>query len=35
MEGGVMEYKMSSSPAKKRGLSRADRPYSMTDGIGK
>lgn len=35
LEGGVMEYKMSSSPAKKRGLSRADRPYSMTDGIGK
>ena len=35
MKGGVMEYKMSSSPAKKRGLSRADRPYSMTDGIGK
>ena len=35
MEGGVMEYEMSSSPAKKRGLSRADRPYSMTDGIGK
>lgn len=35
MEGGVMEYKMSSSSAKKRGLSRADRPYSMTDGIGK
>lgn len=35
LEGGVMEYEMSSSPAKKRGLSRADRPYSMTDGIGK
>ena len=32
LNGGVLEFKMSSTPNKKRGLTRIDKPYSMTDG---
>jgi putative alpha-1,2-mannosidase len=30
--GCTLEFEMSSTPNKKRGLSAADKPYSMTDG---
>ena len=32
LEGGTLEFVMASKPNKKRGLSAADKPYSMTDG---
>ena len=32
LKGGVLEFKMSSKPNKKRGLKKADKPYSLTDG---
>ena len=33
MEGGVWEYKMGSTPDKRRGLKSADKPYSLTSGL--
>ena len=30
MEGGVLEYEMSSKPSKKRGLRPEEKPYSLT-----
>lgn len=32
LNGGVLEFVMSDTPNKKRGLSKTDKPYSMTDG---
>ena len=32
LAGGVLEFVMSSKPNKKRGLAKADKPYSLTDG---
>jgi putative alpha-1,2-mannosidase len=32
MNGGTLEFVMSSTPNKKRGLAKADKPYSLTDG---
>ena len=32
MEGGVLEFVMSDKPNKKRGIAKADKPYSLTDG---
>ena len=32
MAGGELEFVMSSKPNKKRGLAKADKPYSLTDG---
>ena len=32
LKGGVLEFKMGSTPNKKRGLAKADKPYSLTDG---
>lgn len=32
MNGGVLEFTMSTSPNKTRGLAKADKPYSLTDG---
>ena len=32
MNGGVLEFTMSDSPNKTRGLAKADKPYSLTDG---
>ncbi|MCQ2181397.1 MAG: GH92 family glycosyl hydrolase [Bacteroidales bacterium] len=32
LEGGTIEFVMSSKPNRKRGLKPADKPYSMTDG---
>ena len=32
VKGGVLEFKMSSKPNKKRGLNKTDKPYSLTDG---
>ena len=33
LKGGVLEFKMASSPNKRRGLSAEDKPYSLTNGI--
>lgn len=33
LNGGVLEFTMGSSPNKKRGLAKADKPYSLTDGL--
>ncbi len=33
MEGGVLEYTMSTTPAKKRGVKPEQKPYSLTAGI--
>lgn len=33
LNGGVLEFMMGSSPNKKRGLAKADKPYSLTDGL--
>lgn len=33
LKGGTLEFEMSNKPAKKRGLSDADKPYSLTDGL--
>ena len=35
LKGGVLEFKMSASPNKRRGLTKEDKPYSLTDGINK
>ena len=35
LKGGVLEFKMSASPNKRRGLSAEDKPYSLTKGINK
>ena len=35
LKGGVLEFKMSASPNKRRGLAKGDKPYSLTDGINK
>ena len=32
MAGGVLEFVMSDKPNKKRGVAKADKPYSLTDG---
>ena len=32
MAGGTLEFVMSSKPNKKRGVAKADKPYSLTDG---
>ena len=32
LKGGVLEFKMGSTPNKKRGVAKADKPYSLTDG---
>ena len=32
MAGGVLEFVMSDKPNKKRGIAKADKPYSLTDG---
>lgn len=32
LNGGTLEFVMSASPDKKRGLAKADKPYSLTDG---
>ena len=32
LKGGVLEFKMSASPNKRRGLSAADKPYLLTNG---
>lgn len=32
MQGGVLEFNMSASPNKRRGLDAEDKPYSMTNG---
>ena len=32
VKGGVLEFKMSSKPNKKRGVNKTDKPYSLTDG---
>ncbi len=32
LKGGILEFQMSTRPNKKRGLARADKPYSLTDG---
>ena len=32
LKGGVLEFIMSSTPNKKRGVAKADKPYSLTDG---
>ena len=32
LKGGVLEFKMSASPNKRRGLTKEDKPYSLTDG---
>lgn len=32
INGGVLEFEMSATPNKKRGLAKADKPYSLTDG---
>lgn len=32
LNGGILEFVMSSSPNKKRGLASSDKPYSMTNG---
>ena len=33
MQGGVLEFKMSASPNKRRGQKAEDKPYSMTRGV--
>lgn len=33
LKGGVWEFKMSSSPNKRRGLAAEDKPYSLTNGV--
>ena len=33
LKGGVLEFKMSASPNKRRGVSAQDKPYSLTNGI--
>ena len=33
LKGGVLEFKMSASPNKRRGVSVQDKPYSLTNGI--
>lgn len=33
LNGGVLEFKMTSSPDKRRGLAAKDKPYSLTNGI--
>lgn len=33
LKGGVLEFKMSSSPNKRRGLAKENKPYSLTNGI--
>ena len=35
VKGGVWEFDMQSSPARKRGTDAADKPYSLTEGIDK
>lgn len=32
LNGGTLEFVMSTSPDKKRGLAKSDKPYSLTDG---
>ena len=32
IKGGILEFKMSSRPNKKRGLDKTEKPYSLTDG---
>ena len=32
LKGGVLEFRMGATPNKKRGLAKADKPYSLTDG---
>ena len=32
LKGGILEFNMSATPNKKRGLAKSDKPYSMTDG---
>ena len=33
LKGGVWEFRMGQKPDRKRGLSKADKPYSLTEGI--
>ena len=33
LNGGMLEFTMGSSPNKKRGWRRSDKPYSLTDGL--
>ena len=32
LSGGTLEFVMSTTPNKKRGLAKSDKPYSLTDG---
>ena len=32
LKGGVLEFRMGATPNKQRGLAKADKPYSLTDG---
>lgn len=31
LNGGVLEFEMSDTPNKQRGIRKSDKPYSMTD----